>query len=145
MDAIFDLMMSCVVFHTCMIFEDEWNQNLEPLFNGANVTHLKRGLTFQKYMEDTRIKIFTVRCNWKVDWWNICGPGNVWTLSKIKLHVSIMVCLWFFATLLRLCMFQLFSMTCDFLWALVMAKKKVLVIFMGFNNGHNLKVFIIFC
>jgi hypothetical protein len=50
----FDLMMCCVVFHTCMIIEDEWNQNLEPLSDGANVTHFKRGLTFQTYIEYTQ-------------------------------------------------------------------------------------------
>jgi hypothetical protein len=96
---------------------------------------LKRGLTFQTYMEYTQeFKKLQFNAIWKWIWWNICELENAWTLSKIKLYVSIMVCLCFFATLLCLCMFQLFSMTCDFLWTLVMVLKKVVCDFYGIQQ-----------
>jgi hypothetical protein len=42
-----------------MIFEDEGDQNLEPLFIGANVTHLKRGLTFQTWNTHKNFKNYS--------------------------------------------------------------------------------------
>jgi hypothetical protein len=41
MDAIYDLMMCCVTLYN-MIIEDEWDQNLAPLFDEANVALQKK-------------------------------------------------------------------------------------------------------
>jgi hypothetical protein len=53
MDAIFDLTMCSMIFHN-MIIEYEQDQNWEPLFDRENVTHLKKGLTFQADLECTQ-------------------------------------------------------------------------------------------
>jgi hypothetical protein len=46
MDVIYELTIYC----TSSIVEDEREQNVKPLFNGANVGHLRKGSTLQAYI-----------------------------------------------------------------------------------------------
>ncbi len=67
MDAIYDLLICCAILHN-MIIENEWDQNLEQLFDEANVAHSKKGLTFQEYMESTpKLENSKVHYNFKMN------------------------------------------------------------------------------
>ncbi len=51
-----------------MITEDEWDQNLEQLFYGANMAYLKTSLAFQACMEETQeLDNLQVHYNLKMD------------------------------------------------------------------------------
>jgi len=47
MDVIYELM----IYYTSSIVEDEKEQNVKPLFNGANIGDLRKGSTLQAYMK----------------------------------------------------------------------------------------------
>lgn len=47
MDVIYEL----TIYYTSLIVEDETEQNVKPLLNGANVDHLRKGSTLQAYMK----------------------------------------------------------------------------------------------
>ncbi len=69
-------MVFCVIFHN-MVFEDEEDQNLEPLFDGENVAKLRRGLNFQTYMEGTQeLKKFQFHYNMRMDLVEHSWPNN---------------------------------------------------------------------
>jgi hypothetical protein len=56
MDAIYDLMMCCVILHN-MISKNQQAQNLESLFDGANVAHSKKRFDLTSIHErHTRIR-----------------------------------------------------------------------------------------
>jgi hypothetical protein len=59
---------SYVILHN-LIIEDESNCNLEPLFDvGSNVSHLKRGLSFEEYCQGTtQIENVVIHYNLKND------------------------------------------------------------------------------
>jgi hypothetical protein len=49
-----DVIYEHTIYYTSLdtvIVEDEMEQNVKPLFNGANVGHLRKGSTLQAYMK----------------------------------------------------------------------------------------------
>ncbi len=53
MDIIYEMMVDCAIIHN-MIIENEVNNHLEPFFQQANLVQLKRGLTFDSFMESCK-------------------------------------------------------------------------------------------
>jgi hypothetical protein len=51
MDVIYQLTIYYMSLLHTVVAEDEMEQNVKPLFNGANVDHLRKGSTLQAYMK----------------------------------------------------------------------------------------------